>query len=63
MRLKKRRKQDDEKPGRKKRILRDIEDREWEKEIRYVAASIGQESDIPALLEEEELTDDTEWVP
>ncbi len=63
MRRRRKRRMDDERPNRRKRALREIEDREWEEELRYIDESVGYEDNVPAWFDEEETYDDENWQP
>ncbi len=63
MRRKKRKSDADERPSRRRRALRHIEDREWEEELRYVDSDLEMEDDMPAWPDEDEVLDESDWAP
>lgn len=60
MRQKKRRYDADERPNRRRRALRGIEEREWEDELRHADGAAEHEDDIPAVPDDPEADDDAD---
>ncbi len=63
MRRKRRKWDAEERPSRKRRALRHIEDREWEEELRYVDSDFETEDEMPAWPDEDEILDESDWAP
>ena len=57
----KRRREDEDKSSRRKKALREIEDKEWEQERRGVDESAGNEDDLAAWPDESEVSEDVDW--
>lgn len=60
MRQKRRRHDADERPNRRRRALRGIEEREWEEELRHADEAAEHEDGIPAVHDDPEAEDDAD---